>query len=97
MADVRREDILPLLLLASREPVLLRVLDTLLVANVLELVVSKLSFLEDVLLRREALLSTEVLLPLTEPFVLLPTELREEDPSTSLPVLCTSLLSEGCF
>ena len=72
VADVRREVVLLVLLLASREPV--RVPDTL-VANLLDPAVSKLTLLEDLLLRREALPRKEALLPLPDSFVPLPTEL----------------------
>ena len=98
-ADVRREDILLVLLLASKEAVPVRVPGTL-VDNLLELVVNRLTLLDDLLPRREALLCTGVLLPLADSFVFLLSELvrdSEEDVCPSLIVLVpiTSVLSEN--
>ena len=96
MAEVRREDILLPLLLVSRESVPLGALGTL-VPNLLELAVSKPTLPEDLLLGREALLSTRGLLPLIDSFMLLPAELGSEDePSADLLVLIKSVLRETC-
>ena len=96
-ADVRREDILLVLLLASREAVPVRVPGTL-VDNLLELVVKTYPLLDDLLPRREALLCTEVLLPLADSFVFLPSELvrdSEDDVCPGLLVPVTPVLSEN--